>query len=168
MLKLKVHSSTGSHLNAAGPHQLLVDQEPGESYISSHPRPAIVFAHHNGAEFIPTQFSISSKFHRERSVGSSYPVGAGLIFCANSLEAFSDVKRYYQIQTKAQYDAWLTKRTETGLPLNESEPVAFFSLGSEREVTVSFDAPRTAFVLLMPTDFRKKPIKFAQKFSAGN
>lgn len=87
-LVLKVHSSTGGHKNSAGAHQLLVDQKTGESYISNYPRPTVVFTHHLGAEFIPSQVSIQSKFHRERSNADAYPVGAGLVFCANSHEAF--------------------------------------------------------------------------------
>ena len=135
-LMLKVHSSTGGHKNSAGAHQLLVDQKISESYISNYPRPTFVFTHDLGAEFIPTKFSISSKFNRERSNSDAYPVGAGLVFCANSLEAFCNLQSYYRIQTKAQYDSWLAKRKEVGTPLKESEPAAYFSLGGEREVTV--------------------------------
>jgi hypothetical protein len=98
--------------------------------------------HHLEAEFAPTQFSISSKFHREKSNADGYPVGAGLVFLSNSLGEFHNLKKYYQIQTKEQYAEWYTKRKEINLPLGENEPAAFFSLGSEREVSVNFEEPR--------------------------
>lgn len=142
---------------------------PSKSYISNYPKPTIIFTHQQEQKFVPTQFTISSKFHREKANADSYPVGAGLIFCANSLKEFENAKKYYQIQTKKEYEKWLNNRLELKLPLRESDPAAFFILDGEREVTVNFENPKACkYVLLMPTDFRKKPIKFTKKFYSNN
>ena len=46
------------------------------------------------------------------------------------------------------------------MPLKENEPVAFFELGNNREITITLGQSRPwKYIMLMPTDFRKKPIK---------
>ena len=65
-------------------------------------------------------------------------MGDGLVFWSNSLGEFHSLKKYYQIQAKEQYTERYTNTKETNLPLRESEPSAFFYLGSEREVSTNF------------------------------
>mmetsp|Transcript_1570 Transcript_1570/g.1879 ORF Transcript_1570/g.1879 Transcript_1570/m.1879 type:complete len:235 (+) Transcript_1570:1145-1849(+) len=168
LIDLKVHSNTGSQINPTRPPSLMIDAKSNESYISNYPKPLIVFTHLEEREFVPTQFTISSKFHREKSNADSYPVGAGLVFCTNS-ESIRYSEKYYHIQTSEHYHDWLAKRNEFKLPLREYEPAAFFSLDNEKEVTVTIDAARPCkYIVLMPTDFRKKPIKFTKRFHSNN
>ncbi|CAI2384890.1 unnamed protein product [Moneuplotes crassus] len=165
-LSLKIESFTGNCINPTfHPSRLLDDDYSTQSYISNYPKPTVIFSQSQDSEFLPMQFTVSSKFHRAKASSDSYPVGAGLIFCANSVEQFTNVKKYLTIQTRAQYERWQENRAKVNLPLGENEPVAFFELGSEREVTVNFDQKRLSkYILLLPTDFRKKPIKFTRKF----
>lgn len=166
---LKVHSNTGSQVSPTRCATSTIDYNNCKSYISNYPRPTIIYSEHQESKFMPIQFTVSSKFHREKSNMDSYPVGAGLIFCSNSIKEFENVKKYYQIQTQKQYDSWLKNRQTHKLPLVESEPAAFFELNDEQEVTVTINDPRVCqYVMLVPTDFRKRPIKFTKKFYSNN
>jgi hypothetical protein len=168
-IDLRVHSNTGSQVNQSHPPVALIDPHNEASYISNYPRPTIVFTHHKEVDFLPSQVTVSSKVHREKANSDSYPMGAGLIFCATSLKDLENVKKYYQIQTRVQYERWLESRQNVKLPLQDNEPVAFFELGSENEVTVNLSLDRPCkYILLMPTDFRKKPIKFTKRFYSNN
>ena len=169
-IDLRVDSHTGSCVNPSYHPSVLLDPSvDSESFISNYPRPTIIFKEHQNLDFMPLQFTISSKIHRVRSNADSYPIGAGLVFCANSKKEFENIKKYYPIQTREQYDKWLSKRKEIKLPFREGEPAGFFYLGNEREVTVKFDQQRVSkYILLCPTDFRKKPIKFTKRFYSNN
>jgi hypothetical protein len=168
-ISLKVHSNTGSQISPTHSATTTIDPTNKKSYISNYPRPTITYTHHQGSSFLPVQFSVSSKFHREKSNADSYPIGSGLLFCANSLSELANIKKYYHIQTREQYEAWLQNRKQLKLPLRENEPIAFFDLGAEHEITVSIEEARACkYVMLMPTDFRRRPIKFTKKFYSHN
>ena len=172
-LQLRVYSNTGSQINPTSSPSLLVDDTNTNWYISNYPRPTIIFKHYKDLKFVPKQFSVSSKFNRERSNADSYPIGAGLIFCANSVKEFDFVLKnkivYYNLQNGKHYDQWLSNRNKINMPLRETEPVAFFELGSNREVTITLEQSRPwKYIMLMPTDFRKKPIKFTKRFHSNN
>lgn len=142
-ISLKVHSNTGSQISPTHSATTTIDPTNKKSYISNYPRPTIIYSHQQGSSFLPVQFTVSSKFHREKSNADSYPVGSGLLFCANSLSELANVKKYYSIQTREQYEAWLQNRRQLRLPLRENEPIAFFDLGAEHEITVSIEEART-------------------------
>ena len=172
-LKLRVHSNTGSQINPTSSPSLLVDDGNTSSYISNYPRPTIIFKHYKDLKFVPKQITVSSKFNRERSNADSYPMGAGLVFCANSVKEFDSIFKnklvYYNIQSRRNYDQWFDNRNKINMPLRENEPVAFFELGSNREITITLEQTRPCkFIMLMPTDFRKKPIKFTKRFHSNN
>ena len=96
------------------------------------------------------------------SRAGAYPVGCGLIFMADSLEAFERTKPFHKF-TAEEYQAWKAQRVLDPRPLRPFEPVSFFEFDEKPGVTVEIDFKRECrFIMLKPTGFRVKPHHFRQ------
>jgi len=81
------------------------------------------------------KFTIRSSLN---SKCGAYPVGSGIIFIADNLQAFELTKPFHKF-TLQDYNEWKEKRLKDPNPLKPYEPVAYFEFESETMTKIDID-----------------------------
>lgn len=155
-LPLIVHKHKGAQFNSTHWVNTIV-LDNAQVFASNYARPEFYFRHLHGDTMTVEKFTIRSQLI---SRCGAYPVGRGLIFMADNLEAFELTKPFHKF-TAEEYSQWKTARMQDPSPLRPCEPVAFFEFDERPSLTIDIDFKRTCrYIMLKPTGFRSKPHLF--------
>ena len=157
-LPLVVQRHKGAQFNNS--HQVnTVVLDNAQVFASNYARPEFYFRHLHGHTMTIDKVTIRTW---PASRAGAYPVGCGLIFMADSLEAFERTKPFHKFSAE-EYKSWKAKRAQDPRPLRPYEPVSFFEFDERPSITIDIDHKQECrFVMLKPTGFRVKPHHFRQ------
>jgi hypothetical protein len=157
-LPLVVQRHKGAQFNSS--HQVnTVVLDNAQVFASNYARPEFYFRHLHGHAMTIDKITIRT-WPAPRA--GAYPAGCGLIFMADSLEAFERTKPFHKF-TAEDYKGWKAKRALDPRPLRPCEPVSFFEFDEKPSITIEIDFKRECrFIMLKPTGFRVKPHHFRQ------
>lgn len=155
-LPLVVQRHKGAQFNSS--HQVnTVVLDNSQVFASNYARPEFYFRHLHGHAMTIDKITVRTW---PASRAGAYPVGCGLIFMADSLEAFERTKPFHKF-TADDYKNWKAKRALDHRPLQPYEPVSFFEFDEKPSLTIDLDYKRECrFIMLKPTGFRVKPHHF--------
>eukprot|EP00347_Sterkiella_histriomuscorum_P007708 403347869 len=159
-LPLIVEFNNGSQINDALQACHMTNPD-SVVFCTNYPKPEFIFKHIHNHSFRPTQFVIKSKENRE---WTGVPIGSGLIFASNNLEDLFNTKQFSKF-TKQDYQKWRQTRDRvSALPLLSNEPIAFFEMGEQNEITVDVEIQQSfKYVKMIPVSFRERPINYTSK-----
>jgi len=121
-------------------------------FASNYPKPQFVMCHQFGRKLFVDKFVVRSEIN---SICGGQPIGAGLVFIADSLSAFEHTAEFANITTSEQYKKWLEQRKLSPKPLQSYEPAGFFEMGNQTSITCDIDSKRPGYyIMLKPTIFR--------------
>jgi len=157
-LPLIVHKHKGAQFNNS--HQVnTIVLDNNQVFASNYARPEFYFRHLHGHIMTIDKFTIRSWL---ASRCGAYPVGRGLIFMAENLEALEMTRPFHKF-TAEDYNQWKAKRMQDPRPLRPYEPVAFFEFDEGPSITIDIDFKKSCrYIMLKPTGFRSKPHHFRQ------
>eukprot|EP00347_Sterkiella_histriomuscorum_P017580 403348792 len=131
-------------------------------FASNYPKPEFFFKHLHGHKMNIEKFTIRSSTN---SKCGAYPIGSGIIFISDHLQAFEHTLPFHKF-TLQDYNDWKQLRLKDPTPLRPYEPVSYFEFESETSVSVDIDFQRSCkYIMLKPTGFRKKPTQFSQNIN---
>ncbi len=77
------------------------------------------------------------------------PVGTGLIFLSDTIAPFTYTSEYSKITSVEAYQKWKEERKQSPKPMQPSEPVGFFEMGSATTITCDIDIKRASFYIMV-------------------